>query len=92
MLQDKSGTKNGYNHRISCHEVDGKEMIFLGLEFLLTGFSSQKRKELEALIRKYGGYVLSNIPACSPDLRGKCKVDPSCWKLPIVLSPKKVCI
>ncbi|XP_019706035.1 uncharacterized protein [Elaeis guineensis] len=88
--QHKSGTKRSYNHRTSCDEVDGKEMIFLGLEFLLTGFSSQKRKELEALIRKYGGYVLSNIPACSPDLRGKWKVDPACWKLPIILSPKKV--
>ncbi|XP_026660159.1 uncharacterized protein LOC103706321 isoform X2 [Phoenix dactylifera] len=89
-LQHKSGTKKSYNHWTSSHEIDGTEMIFLGLEFLLTGFSSQKRKELEALIRKYGGYVLSNIPACSPDLRGKWKGDPACWKLPIILSPKKV--
>ncbi|KAG1338338.1 hypothetical protein COCNU_04G006440 [Cocos nucifera] len=87
--QHKAGTKKSYNHRTSCHEEDGKETIFLGLEFLLTGFSNQKRKGLEALIRKYGGYVLSNIPACSPDLRGKWKVDPACWKLPIILSPKK---
>lgn len=68
-----------------------KGTIFLGLEFLLTGFTHQKEKELEALIRQYGGYVLVNIPSDPPHIRGQQQAGLARIKLPIVLSPKKVC-
>lgn len=82
--------KEIYNSLTSCHMMHGKGMIFQGLEFLLTGFSSKKEKELEVLIRKYGGYVLSNIPSFSLDLKRKRRVVTASLKLPIVLSPKQV--
>ena len=66
-------------------------MIFQGLEFLLTGFTCWKEKELEKLIRQYGGYVLLNIPSNPPDLRGKKRGGLARLTLPIILSPKKVC-
>lgn len=70
-------------------EIHGKGMIFLGLDFLLTGLSSKREKEREELIRKHGGYVLSSIPPLLPDVMRK-RMDTACLKLPIVLSPKKV--
>lgn len=66
-------------------------MIFQGLEFLLTGFSRQKEKELEALIRQYGGYILINIPPETSDVRNKRRAGLAQFRLPVVLSPKKVC-
>lgn len=66
-----------------------KEMIFHGLEFLLTGFSRKKEKEIESLIRKFGGYVLLKVPTCSPDLGEN--LESVGWKPSIILSPKKVC-
>ncbi|OEL16897.1 Magnesium-chelatase subunit ChlD, chloroplastic [Dichanthelium oligosanthes] len=69
--------------------IDNKESIFQGVEFMLTGFPNQKEKEIESLIRKYGGYVLSKVPLFPLDKRKNVTEFPS-WKLPIVLSPKKV--
>ncbi|KAL6894318.1 hypothetical protein ACP4OV_008416 [Aristida adscensionis] len=66
-----------------------KESIFQGMEFLLTGFHNQKEKEMESLIRKFGGYVLSKVPRFSLDKRKNMAEFPR-WKPPIVLSPKKV--
>ena len=68
--------------------IDNKEATFQGVEFMLTGFPNQKEKEIESLIRKCGGYVLSKVPSFSLDKR--MNMD-ECWKPPIVLSPKKVC-
>ncbi|CAM0877216.1 unnamed protein product [Alopecurus aequalis] len=66
-----------------------KETIFHGLEFLLTGFQSHKEKEVESIIQKFGGCVLSKVPPCPFDK--KTKLDELVrWKPPIVLSPKKV--
>ncbi|GJN22907.1 hypothetical protein PR202_gb10515 [Eleusine coracana subsp. coracana] len=42
--------------------IDDKKSIFQGVEFLLTGFHRQKEKEVESLIRKFGGHVLSKVP------------------------------
>ncbi|KAG2544984.1 hypothetical protein PVAP13_9KG399108 [Panicum virgatum] len=67
--------------------IDNKEATFQGVEFMLTGFPNQKEKEIESLIRKCGGYVLSKVPSFSLDKR--MNMD-ECWKPPIVLSPKKV--
>ena len=57
---------------------------------MLTGFPNQKEKEIESLIRKCEGYVLSKVPPFSRDKRMNMNEFPS-WKPPIVLSPKKVC-
>ncbi|KAJ1293040.1 hypothetical protein BS78_01G037500 [Paspalum vaginatum] len=69
--------------------IDNKGAIFQGVEFLLTGFPNQKEKEIESLIRKNGGYVLSKVPLFPFDKRKNMAGIPS-WKPPIVLSPKKV--
>nr|XP_043607324.1 uncharacterized protein LOC122579262 [Erigeron canadensis]XP_043607325.1 uncharacterized protein LOC122579262 [Erigeron canadensis]XP_043607326.1 uncharacterized protein LOC122579262 [Erigeron canadensis]XP_043607327.1 uncharacterized protein LOC122579262 [Erigeron canadensis] len=68
-LQPKSG---------SCD----KKMLFLGLEFLLTGFSVKKHNEIKNLILENGGIVFDDIPLT---LRGKQSL-----KLPLVLCPKKL--
>ncbi|XP_047148508.1 uncharacterized protein LOC124820789 isoform X1 [Vigna umbellata] len=39
------------------------EYIFQGIEFLLTGLSSEKERDMEALIRSSGGVVLYDIPS-----------------------------
>ncbi|XP_057976310.1 uncharacterized protein LOC131163672 [Malania oleifera] len=68
---------------------DGKRLLFQGIEFLLTGFSTKKEKEIEELIRKYGGTVLSDIPS-PPNPRGKRKSRSSWQRHPIVLCIKKL--
>ncbi|XP_042484099.1 uncharacterized protein LOC122064461 isoform X2 [Macadamia integrifolia] len=65
-------------------------MIFHGLEFLLTGFGSQKEKELETLIRNHGGVVLSDIPVPCLNLRRNRRARCKLQQLPVVLSPKKL--
>ncbi|KAI3893812.1 hypothetical protein MKX03_014604 [Papaver bracteatum] len=81
---------------IRCDEVDTypstwkikdkTKMIFQGLEFLLTGFTSQRQTKLGQLISKHGGFVLSEVPSPSRGLKGsKCKHRP----LPIVISSRK---
>lgn len=69
--------------------IDNNEATFQGVEFILTGFPNQKEKEIESLIRKCGGYVLSKVPPFPLDKRKNMAEVPS-WKPPIVLSPKKV--
>ncbi|KAJ0975943.1 hypothetical protein J5N97_017908 [Dioscorea zingiberensis] len=90
-LQYKSGTGNdNCKYSRKYHARNAKELIFLGLEFLLTGFSAQAERKLENVIREFGGYVLSSIPSCPKYVRRKQGLECSAWKLPIVLSPKKV--
>ncbi|CAN6280849.1 unnamed protein product [Urochloa humidicola] len=69
--------------------IDNKEATFQGVEFILTGFPNQKEKQIESLIRKCGGYVLSKVPPFQLDRRNNVVEFPSS-KPPIVLSPKKV--
>jgi len=66
------------------------EFIFRGREFLLTGLSSQKERELEALIRNSGGVILYDIPS-PPNSKGKRSSTLSGLQLPIILCNKKVC-
>ena len=68
----------------------GKRLIFQGVEFLLTGFSSEKVKEIEGLIWKYGGMVLFDIPS-PPISRGKRSSRSICANFPVILCLKKVC-
>lgn len=72
-----------------CLAQIAKGLIFRDIEFLLTGFSTQKEKELEGLIRKYGGIVLGDIPSPS-SLRGKRSSRLKLQQLPIVLCFRKV--
>ncbi|TXG49177.1 hypothetical protein EZV62_025052 [Acer yangbiense] len=74
--------------RLTTRAKNGKKLIFQGIEFLLTGFSSQKEKETEGLIRKYGGMVLSGIPP--PNSRRKRSAKSNFQQLPVILCPKKL--
>ncbi|GAB4827759.1 hypothetical protein Ancab_034645 [Ancistrocladus abbreviatus] len=66
-----------------------KRLVFQGLDFLLTGFSSKREREIEGLLRKYGGTVLSDIP--SPrNLRGRRSSILDSHQLPVVLCKKKI--
>ncbi|XP_047945788.1 uncharacterized protein LOC125192293 isoform X2 [Salvia hispanica] len=65
-----------------------KRLIFQHMEFLLTGFSQQKEKEIDGLIRKYGGIVLSQIP--SANAKGKRSSRSKSRALPVVLCLKKI--
>ncbi|CAL0333003.1 unnamed protein product [Lupinus luteus] len=65
------------------------DFIFQGTEFLLTGLSSQKERDMEALIRKSGGVVLSDIPL-PPNSRDKRCSTLSCLELPIILCIRKL--
>ncbi|XP_021774930.1 uncharacterized protein LOC110738805 isoform X2 [Chenopodium quinoa] len=66
-----------------------KRAIFQGLDFLLTGFSKKKEKEIEGLLRKHGGMVLSDIPAPPPYPRRK-SLRLNAERLPVVLCTKKL--
>lgn len=63
--------------------------MFQGLDFLLTGLSSKKFRELQTLIRRYGGHVLTKLPDCPSELRAKL-VESTHWRPPVVICPKKV--
>jgi hypothetical protein len=69
---------------------DMNEFIFRGREFLLTGLSSHKERDLEALIRNSGGVILYDIPS-PPNSKGKRSSTLSCSQLPIILCKRKVC-
>ncbi|XP_042954256.1 uncharacterized protein LOC122290713 isoform X2 [Carya illinoinensis] len=71
----------------SSHKVR-KRLNFQGIEFLVTGFSSEKTKEIEGLIWKYGGIVLLDIP--SPNSRGKGSARVTCQHSPVILCLKKL--
>ncbi|KAM1175984.1 hypothetical protein ACFX19_028919 [Malus domestica] len=72
----------------NCHLKSGKRLLFHGIDFLLTGFSSQKEKDIEREIWKHGGIVLSDIP--SPNLRAKRSVRSNGYHLPVILCMKKL--
>ncbi|ONI20979.1 hypothetical protein PRUPE_2G044000 [Prunus persica] len=72
----------------NCHRKFGKRLLFQGIEFLLTGFSSQKEKDIEQKIWKHGGIVLSDIP--SPNSRGERSSRYNGYQLPIILCSKKL--
>ncbi|KAK4285312.1 hypothetical protein QN277_002025 [Acacia crassicarpa] len=71
-----------------CRKVRTK-YIFLGTEFLLTGLSSQKERDMEELIRNSGGVVLSDIPS-RPISRRKRSSTFSRLQLPVILCMRKL--
>ncbi|KAJ8756138.1 hypothetical protein K2173_024685 [Erythroxylum novogranatense] len=67
----------------------GERLIFHGVDFLLTGFSSRKEKEIVRLIQKHGGFVLSDIPS-PPNSRIKQIKKSGFLKFPLVIASKKL--
>ncbi|KAF8708548.1 hypothetical protein HU200_029918 [Digitaria exilis] len=89
-LDGEAGAGGRIEKKLETREyIDYKEAILQGVDFMLTGFPNQKEKEIESLIRKCGGYVLSKVPPFPLDKTNSI-AESSSWKPPIVLSPKKV--
>ncbi|KAF3434235.1 hypothetical protein FNV43_RR25338 [Rhamnella rubrinervis] len=65
-----------------------KRLIFQGIEFLLTGLSSQKEEAIEEQIRKHGGVILSDIP--SLNLKRKRCSSSNRYQQPVILCLKKL--
>lgn len=74
----------------TCQIKDAKRLIFHGLEFLLTGFSHKKEKEIIEIIQVYGGMILLDIPPV-PNSRLKRVSRSNLQHLPVVICSKKVC-
>ncbi|CAI0421530.1 unnamed protein product [Linum tenue] len=71
------------------HKQDLKRLIFHRWEFLITGFSYTKERELGGMIQKSGGIVLSEIPSHrSSRFRGIKRSDTQ--QLTLVISSKKL--
>ncbi|XP_074331937.1 uncharacterized protein LOC141668819 isoform X2 [Apium graveolens] len=66
-----------------------KRRIFQNIKFLLTGFSSKREKEIEGLIRTFGGIVLSDIPS-PPSSRALWSSRFKCQPLPVILCSRKL--
>ncbi|KAL5570544.1 hypothetical protein UlMin_027119 [Ulmus minor] len=66
-----------------------KGLIFQGMQFLLTGFSTQKKKDIKGQIEQYGGMVLLDIPK-PPNSRGKRCSRSKLYQLPIILCSEKL--
>ncbi|KAH9316128.1 hypothetical protein KI387_024755, partial [Taxus chinensis] len=87
----KVGKKIGDDCRRSKKEKNGQDLTFQGLEFFLKGLSTNKKTELEQLIREHGGVVLSNLPPLSHTLmRGRLKREHLDRNYPIILLSEQV--
>ncbi|KAH8512593.1 hypothetical protein Peur_056593 [Populus x canadensis] len=73
----------------TCQIKDAKRLIFHGLEFLLTGFSHKKEKEIIEIIQVYGGMILLDIPPV-PNSRLKRVSRSNLQHLPVVICSKKL--
>ncbi|KAJ4846439.1 hypothetical protein Tsubulata_037278 [Turnera subulata] len=67
-----------------------KKLIFHGIEFLITGFSSKKEKEIIGQIQECGGVVLVDIPSPPSCSRAKRISRATLQLLPIVISLRKL--
>ncbi|CAK7336462.1 unnamed protein product [Dovyalis caffra] len=86
--QNKDIRKQQTLHR-NGQMKDVKRLIFHGLEFLLTGFSHKKEKEIVKLIQIYGGMILLDIPS-APNSRSKQVSRSNLHDLPVVICSKKL--
>lgn len=85
LLNHCSHEKDSIKNR--CFKIR-KRLIFQGIEFLLTGLSSQKEEDIEEQIRKHGGVILSDIP--SLNLKRKRCSSSNRYQQPVILCLKKV--
>lgn len=76
-------------HQPIFRKNGGNRLIFSGIQFLITGFSSDKEKEIEELIIKYGGIILPDIPSHS-NWRRRRSSRSNYQYLPVVLCLEKV--
>ncbi|KAK9665069.1 hypothetical protein RND81_14G088200 [Saponaria officinalis] len=74
----------------NCRLKGRKKPIFQGLDFLLTGFSKKKEQEIEGLLRKHGGMVLSDIPTPISRIREKRSSRSYAERLPVVICSRKL--
>ncbi|XP_010672197.2 uncharacterized protein LOC104888808 isoform X1 [Beta vulgaris subsp. vulgaris] len=89
--KDQGTASQEVKERLTKCRIKGrKRTIFQGLDFLLTGFSKKKEKEIEGLLRKHGGMVLSDIPAPPPHSRRRRSLRLNAERLPVVLCTKKL--
>ncbi|KAG9454856.1 hypothetical protein H6P81_007760 [Aristolochia fimbriata] len=89
-VMSRSGEKKS-NHLKSSGVKGGTTLIFLGLEFMLTGDLGHRQKELAMLIRKNGGVVLDDIPSPLSNFRRKRRSKKiSRQQLPLIITPGKV--
>ncbi|KAF3434237.1 hypothetical protein FNV43_RR25340 [Rhamnella rubrinervis] len=80
-IHEKDSIKN------RCFKIR-KRLIFQGIEFLLTGLSSQKEEAIEEQIRKHGGFILSDIPSLKLKRR-RCSSS-NRYQQPVILCLKKL--
>ncbi|KAL7616043.1 hypothetical protein Lser_V15G04232 [Lactuca serriola] len=66
-----------------------KTRLFQDFNFLITGFSIKKHKEIKNLIQKNGGIVLDDIPS-PPSSTSRRQKKISKYRLPVILSPKRL--
>ncbi|KAK9665071.1 hypothetical protein RND81_14G088400 [Saponaria officinalis] len=74
----------------NCRLKGRKKPIFQGLDFLLTGFSKKKEQEIEGLLRKHGGMVLSDIPTPISRIRERRSSRSYAERLPVVICSRKL--
>lgn len=79
---------DGKGHLKSRHYRSRKKLIFQGIQFLVTGFSSRKEKDIDGLVCNNGGIVLPDIPC--PSSRGQKMSKSNCKGPPVILSSKKL--
>ncbi|XP_038891948.1 uncharacterized protein LOC120081282 isoform X2 [Benincasa hispida] len=79
---------DGKGHLKSRYYRSRKKLIFQGIQFLVTGFSSRKEKDIDGLVCDNGGIVLPDIP--SPSSRGQKISKSNCKGPPVILSSKKL--
>ncbi|CAN0862892.1 hypothetical protein LINGRAHAP2_LOCUS8579 [Linum grandiflorum] len=85
-------SSSGSNISKKCllgHKIDLKNLIFHRLEFLITGFSCAKERELGEILQKFGGIVLSDIPSHqSSSCRGIIRSVTE--QLPVIICSRKL--
>ncbi|KAF4401061.1 hypothetical protein G4B88_013902 [Cannabis sativa] len=73
---------------LGCCSQVGRGLIFQGIQFLLTGLSTQKAKDVKRQIQKHGGIILTDIPS-PPNSRRKRWSRSNWYQLPIIISSEK---
>lgn len=79
---------DGKGHLKSRYCSSRKKLIFQGIQFLVTGFSSRKEKDINGIVCNNGGIILPDIPC--PSSRGQKMSKSDCKGPPVILSSKKV--
>ncbi|KAL2920979.1 Mediator of DNA damage checkpoint protein 1 [Bienertia sinuspersici] len=87
--QEQGASQEVKERLTKCRIKSRKRTIFQGLDFLLTGFSKKKEKDIEGLLRKHGGTVLADIPAPLPHPRRRSSRF-NAQRLPVILCSKKL--